>query len=93
MDFEPVEGKQEVTDVPVIESGVSPPNKRSRHIPLYPWPQMKAGDSFVVHGRVSAAAARGSFVRYQKLGKIPAHWKCVQSTEEGEGVRFWAVES
>jgi hypothetical protein len=53
---------------------------------------MKAGDSFVVHGRVAAAAARGSFARYQKIGKIPAHWKCIQSTEGGEGVRFWAVE-
>jgi len=81
-----------MTDVPTIESGVSPPVKRSRHIPLYPWPQMKAGDSFVVHGRVSAAAARGSFARYQKIGKIPSNWKCIQSTEDNDTVRFWAVE-
>jgi hypothetical protein len=76
----------------VIESNVPPPEaKRSRSIPLYPWPQMKVGDSFTVEGRISAAAARGSFARYQKIGKIPADWKCVQWTEENGVVRFWAM--
>jgi hypothetical protein len=53
---------------------------------------MKAGDSFTVEGRINAAAARGSFARYQKLGKIPANWQCVQWTEADGVVRFWAME-
>jgi len=82
-----------MTDTPMIEKNVPPPTGvRPRNIPLYPWPQMKAGDSFTVEGRINAAAARGSFARYQKLGKIPASWKCVQWTEENGLIRFWAVE-
>jgi hypothetical protein len=53
---------------------------------------MKAGDSFTVEGRINAAAARGSFARYQKLGKIPANWQCVQWSEGNGVVRFWAME-
>lgn len=82
-----------MTDTPVIEKNVLPPQeRRPRNIPLYPWPQMKAGDSFTVQGRVHAAAARGSFARYQKIGKIPANWKCVQWTGDDGVVRFWAME-
>lgn len=82
-----------MNDTPAIETNVPPPfEKRPRNVPLYPWPQMKAGDSFVVQGRMAAAAARGSFSRYQKIGKIPANWTCVQWTEEDGSTRFWAVE-
>lgn len=82
-----------MTDIPAIEKNVPPPGeRRPRNVPLYPWPQMKAGDSFTVQGRVNAAAARGSFARYQKLGKIPASWQCVQWTEADGVVRFWAME-
>jgi hypothetical protein len=56
---------------------------------------MKPGDSFTVTGRTSAAAARGSFNRYQRMGKIAANLKCLQRQEEGEqnSIRIWLVEA
>jgi hypothetical protein len=75
----------------VVQSGVRPPVEPSRCEGLYPWTLMKATDSFVVEGRAAAAAARGSFYRYQRIGKIPKNWKCVQRVEDDGTVRLWAV--
>jgi len=77
---------------PSIEKNVPVPHKVPRCIPLYPWLHMQPNDSFTVSGRVAAAAARGSFDRYQKLGRIPKSFKCTQSTEDdGITVRLWLV--
>jgi len=83
-----------VSDAPVVEKNIAPPNSRPRYIAHYPWLTMKPGDSFVVYGRVAAAASRGSFGRYQRMGKIAPNMKCVQRREEGteDGVRVWLVE-
>jgi hypothetical protein len=54
---------------------------------------MKPGDSFSVQGRTAAAAARGSFDRYKRMGKIPANWKCIQHTDgDSEDIRLWLTE-
>jgi hypothetical protein len=83
-----------MSDTPSVQSNVPMPKVRPRHLPLYPWLTMKPGDSFVVYGRVAAAASRGSFGRYQRMGKIAPNMKCVQRREEGteDGVRVWLVE-
>jgi hypothetical protein len=74
-----------------IQSNVRPPVESPRCEGLYPWPDMKVNDSFVVATRVAAAAARGSFYRYQRIGKIPKNWKCVQRADDGGFIRLWAV--
>jgi hypothetical protein len=78
-----------------IDTNVPPPTGQTRKDPLYPWLSMRVGDSFVVHGRTAAAAARGSFQRYQKMGKIPPELTVSQRTEfnyTGLTVRLWLVE-
>jgi hypothetical protein len=78
-----------------IDRHVPLPKGETRNIPLYPWLTMKVGDSFVVVGKISASAARGSFRRYQKLGQIPENLKAIQRTMDDEGpghVRLWLVE-
>jgi len=79
----------------VVDKNVAPPINRPRYMAHYPWLTMKPGDSFVVVGRVSAVAARGSFNRYQRMGKISANLKCIQRREEGPpgSVRIWLVEA
>lgn len=74
-----------------VDSGVLPPKENPRCVGLYPWTTMRVNDSFVVEGRVAAAAARGSFYRYQRIGKIPKDWKCVQRVEDNGLIRLWAV--
>lgn len=74
-----------------IERNVPPPKSRPRCDGLYPWRTMKVGESFVVRDRVAAAAARGSFLRFQRQGKIPAHWKCVQGVETNGQIRMWVT--
>lgn len=79
-----------------IDTDIPPPVTKSRKDPLYPWLSMKPGDSFVVEGRTLAAAARGSFRRYQKMGLIPPELTVAQRTEEqypdDQSVRLWLVE-
>jgi hypothetical protein len=79
-----------------IDTDIPPPVTKSRKDPLYPWLSMKPGDSFVVEGRTLAAAARGSFRRYQKMGLIPLDLTVAQRTEEqyptDQSVRLWLVE-
>jgi hypothetical protein len=76
-----------------IETDVPPPTNKSRKDPLYPWLSMKPGDSFLVQGRTSAAAARGSFRRYQKMGLVPQDWTVAQRTDDNYlSVRLWIVE-
>jgi hypothetical protein len=79
----------------VVEKNVKLPISRPRYVAHYPWLTMKPGDSFTVTGRTSAAAARGSFNRYQRMGKIAANLKCLQRQEEGEqnSIRIWLVEA
>lgn len=82
-----------MSDTPKIQENVPMPKVRPRHLPLYPWLTMKPGDSFLVPDRVAAAAARGSFDRYKRMGKLPANAKCVQFTEEGSNeIRLWLAE-
>lgn len=82
-----------MSDMPEVQSNVPMPKVRPRHLPLYPWLTMKPGDSFTVQGRVAAAAARGSFDRYKRMGKIPANWKCIQHTDgDSEDIRLWLTE-
>jgi len=53
---------------------------------------MKPGDSFTVEDRVAAASARGSFYRYQKLGRIPKSWSVLQRVVDGQRtVRLWLM--
>jgi hypothetical protein len=79
-----------------IDTDIPPPVTKSRKDPLYPWLSMKPGDSFVVEGRTLAAAARGSFRRYQKMGLIPPEFSVAQRTEDRYptdlSVRLWLVE-
>jgi hypothetical protein len=79
-----------------IDKDIPPPDTRSRKDPLYPWLSMKPGDSFVVEGRTLAAAARGSFRRYQRMGLIPPEFSVAQRVEElrpnDQSVRLWLVE-
>ena len=87
-----------MSDKITVQSGVPVPGDRTRNEPNYPWLQMKVGDSFVVYGRTMAASARGSFKRYQKMGKIPANWSVTQrmsvepSTIDGPSIRLWIVD-
>lgn len=75
-----------------VERDVPPPVDKPRSEAIYPWLTMKPGDSFVVEDRVAAASARGSFYRYQKLGKISKSWSVLQRTVEGERtVRLWLM--
>lgn len=75
-----------------VESDVPPPMGKPRCEPTYPWLTMRPGDSFTVEDRVAAASARGSFYRYQKLGKIPAGWSVTQRVVgEGRTVRLWLM--
>jgi hypothetical protein len=74
-----------------VQSDVRPPQGNPRCAGLYPWLSMVVNDSFVVEGRVAAAAARVSFFRYQGLKRIPQEWKCVQRTEGDGLIRLWAV--
>jgi hypothetical protein len=83
-----------------IESNVPLPKGKARNTRLYPWLDMKLGDSFVVAGRTAACAARGSFRRYQSMGKLPSNWRVKQQVVEGDTeaanfvmyVRMWLVE-
>jgi hypothetical protein len=83
-----------------IDRHVPLPKARTKNIRLYPWLDMKVGDSFVVAGKVAACAARGSFRRYQKMGKMPANWRVKQQVVEGDTagssfvtyVRLWLIE-
>ena len=81
-----------------VQSGVPLPKERPRHEPNYPWLKMKVGDSFLVYGRTMAASARGSFKRYQRMGKIPANWSVTQrasvetATIDGPAIRLWIVD-
>ena len=81
-----------------IDTDIPPPTTKSRKDPLYPWLSMKVGDSFEVQGRTSAAAARGSFRRYQRMGLIRPDLTVAQRTEgtslpeEYLAVRLWLVE-
>lgn len=81
-----------------IDKDIPPPATKSRKDPLYPWLSMKVGDSFEVQGRTLAAAARGSFRRYQRMGLIPPELTVAQRTEgtslpeEYQSVRLWLVE-
>ena len=77
-----------------VERNVPLPKGETRNLPLYPWLTMVPGDSFCVHGKIAAAAARGSFRRYQTMGKIPADLKATQRTlsmhDDGEYIiRLW----
>ena len=87
-----------MNDKITVQSGVPVPGGRTRNEPNYPWLQMKVGDSFVVYGRSMAASARGSFRRYQKIGRIPANWSVLQrssvetGTIEGNAIRLWIVD-
>lgn len=74
-----------------VEKNVPPPKSRPRCVGLYPWRTMKVGESFVVRDRIAAAAARGSFLRFQRQEKIPAHWKCVQAVEPDGQIRMWVT--
>ena len=74
-----------------VQSNVRPPSGIPRSAGLYPWLSMSVNDSFVVEGRVAAAAARVSFFRYQRMGRIPREWKCVQRLEDNGQTRLWAV--
>lgn len=77
-----------------VERNVPPPTGRPRSEPVYPWLTMSPGDSFTVEDRVAAASARGSFYRYQKLGKIPASYTVLQRTVGVNGdrtVRLWLM--
>jgi len=83
-----------------IDKDIPPPSTKSRKDPLYPWLSMKVGDSFEVQGRTLAAAARGSFRRYQRMGLIPPELTVAQRTDESslitpaefQPVRLWLVE-
>jgi hypothetical protein len=82
-----------MSNMPEVQRNVPMPKVRPRHLPLYPWLTMKPGDSFTVQDRTAAAAARGSFDRYKRMGKLPANVKCVQHTEEGsDEIRLWLTE-
>ena len=76
-----------------IENNIPLPKSETRNVPLYPWLTMVPGDSFVVIGKIAASAARGSFRRYQTMGKIPADLKAVQRTLPMQGgqdrIRLW----
>lgn len=75
-----------------VDRDVPPPVDRTKSDALYPWLKMKPGDSFTVADRLAAASARGSFYRYQRVGKIPKSWSVVQRVVEGERtVRLWLV--
>jgi hypothetical protein len=81
-----------------IESNVPLPKDRPRNLRLYPWLDMKLGESFVVSGRTAACAARGSFRRYQSMGKLPSNWRVKQQVVEDSAtdfvvrIRMWVVE-
>jgi hypothetical protein len=78
-----------------IENNIPLPKSETRNVQLYPWLTMVPGDSFVVIGKIAASAARGSFRRYQTMGKIPADLKAVQRTLPMQGgpeydrIRLW----
>lgn len=74
-----------------VEKNVPPPKEKSRSEPLYPWLTMKIGDSFVVHGRVSASSARGSFRRYQRMGLLHKNLSVQQRVMDDQSVRLWLV--
>lgn len=65
-----------------------PVPERLRSEPFYPWPKMSVGDSFLTEKVMQRAAAVTSFLRHQKLGRIPED--CYYDyRREGEGHRFW----
>lgn len=73
-----------------IDNDIPVPTNRPRSKPLYPWLEMRDGDSFPVDTLVQVASARGSFYRYRKLGLIPLQYTMV-SRKEGDGYRCWMV--
>ena len=74
-----------------IEKNIKVPEGRKRSEKYFPWLEMTVGDSFAVLGKVQATSARGSFLRYQKMGQIPKDWIVVQRRVEGveNTFRLW----
>jgi hypothetical protein len=73
-----------------IDANIPVPKAQPRCKPLYPWLEMREGDSFTVDNLVQVASARGSFYRYRKLGLLSAKLVMV-SRKEGEHFRCWLV--
>lgn len=81
-----------MSEKPRVDRDVPPPVGRTKSDAFYPWLTMKPGDSFTVEDRVAAASARGSFYRYQRMGKISKSWSVVQRVaEDGRTVRLWLM--
>lgn len=71
-----------------IDNDIPVPTNRPRSKPLYPWLEMRDGDSFPVDTLVQVASARGSLYRYLRLGQMPKGYTMV-SRKEGDGYRCW----
>lgn len=72
-----------------IEKDVALQPNRSRKERLYPWLDMRPGDSFTVGTRIMASAARNSFRRYQSMGLVPPTFVAVIQKQEGGEFRCW----
>lgn len=76
-----------------IEKDVALQPSRSRRERVYPWLDMRPGDSFTVDTRIMASAARNSFRRYQSMGLLPPTFVAVIQKQEGGEFRCWLTTS
>jgi hypothetical protein len=75
-----------------VESGVPVPDARSvTYIELYPFAQMKSGDSFFIANakEKERANVRDSLNTWNKVSKFKGGRYRMVSRREGQGIRFW----
>lgn len=75
-----------------VESGVPVPDARSvTYIELYPFAQMKSGDSFFIANAKEKERANvsGSLNTWNKVSKFKGGRYRMVSRREGQGIRFW----
>ncbi len=69
-----------------IEKNIPPPPKRAGRAPVFPFAQLKVGESFVVPAEQSAAASASAHYNGRKYGRT------FQQKRNPDGsVRFWRV--